>query len=107
MVRPYKEQRASLCLFVFSRYLSKQCYSLLIMSEQSKNEQMAIERECIHRSKHAEGTYYAGTSYIKALQRLTGTAAMTMAGKVGAFFWADAAKVKVWLCNDCANEIGL
>jgi hypothetical protein len=77
------------------------------MSDQAELKSIINERECIHRGKQVEGEFYTGLSYVKALQRLSGNAAMTMAGKVGAFFWADAAKIKVWLCSDCANEIGL
>ena len=85
----------------------KQCYSLCIMSDQAKMKSIINERECIHRGKQAEGEFYTGLNYVKALQRLSGNAAMVMAGKVGAFFWADAAKIKVWLCHECAQEIGL
>lgn len=78
-----------------------------MMSDQSQLEQMTMERECIHRKQPVEGNFYVGADYIKALQRLPGSAAMKMASKVGAFFWADAPKVKVWLCQDCAAELGL
>jgi hypothetical protein len=30
-----------------------------------------------------------------------------MAAKVTSFFWADAAQVIVWLCDDCAAELHL
>jgi hypothetical protein len=33
--------------------------------------------------------------------------AVTMARKVGAFFWSDAPRVSVWLCHDCAREASL
>lgn len=77
------------------------------MSEEADNKWTVSERECIHRDKQVEGEYYTGTSYVKAIQRLPGNEAMKMASKVGAFFWADAAKIKVWLCKDCADELGL
>jgi hypothetical protein len=78
------------------------------MSDQEDNKWAVNERECIHRGKQkVEGDYYTGTSYVKALQRLPGTEAMKMASKVGAFFWADAPKTRVWLCTACADEVGL
>ena len=78
-----------------------------MMSEQEDDKWAVNERECVHRGQKARGDYYSGTSYIKALQQLSGSDAMRMAGKVGAFFWADAPKTRVWLCEDCAAEIGL
>lgn len=78
-----------------------------MMSEQEDNKWTVNERECIHRGEHVEGDFYTGTSYVNALQRLSGSDAMKMAGKVGAFFWADASKIKVWLCRDCATELDL
>jgi hypothetical protein len=77
------------------------------MSDQSEIEQMVNERECIHRNEQTEGRFYAATTYVKALQRLSGSAAVEMARKVDSFFWSDAPKIKVWLCTDCAAEIGL
>ena len=78
------------------------------MSEQEENKWAVNERECIHRGKQQiEGDFYTGTSYVKALQRLPGTEAMKMASKVGAFFWSDAPKTRVWLCTACAAEVGL
>lgn len=77
-------------------------------SEQEENKWAVNERECIHRGKQQiEGDYYTGSSYVKALQRLPGTEAMKMASKVGAFFWSDAPKTRVWLCTACAAEVGL
>ena len=32
---------------------------------------------------------------------------MQAAGKVSPFFWADAAHILVWLCRDCAAELGM
>ena len=77
------------------------------MDEQADIKWVANERECIHRNAQTVGDYYTGTDYIKALQRLPGTAAVKMAAKVGAFFWSDAPKTKVWLCTACADELGL
>ena len=77
------------------------------MSEQPEIKPTGKERECIHRNQKTEGDYYTGTNYIKALQRLPVSAAMKMAGNVGAFFWADAPNIKVWLCSDCARELDL
>lgn len=64
-------------------------------------------RECIHRSRGAAGDFYKGDTYINCLKRLRSAAAVSFAGKVTAFFWADAAQVLVWLCRDCAGELGL
>jgi hypothetical protein len=77
------------------------------MSDQSEMQQMVNERECIHRNEQTEGKFYAATTYVNALQRLSGSAALEMARKVDSFFWADAPKIKVWLCANCAAEIGL
>ena len=70
-------------------------------------EQRMRERHCVHRSQGAPGEFYRGEQYVAALQRLRSAAAMRVTGKVEAFFWADAPRVKVWLCHDCATEIGL
>ena len=71
------------------------------------SESVFRERECIHRQAGAAGDFYPGDVYVAYLQRLRGEAAMRMARKVTAFFWADAPRVRVWLCTDCAAEIGL
>lgn len=71
------------------------------------DEQRYRERECIHRAQGAAGDYYKGNTYVKSLQRLRSGAAMKMAGKVTAFFWADAPHIMVWLCHECAAEVGL
>jgi hypothetical protein len=65
------------------------------------------ERECIHLDEGVEGEYYNGVFYVQALQRLPVDAAMQMARKVTSFFWSDAPHILVWLCNDCAAQIGL
>jgi hypothetical protein len=70
-------------------------------------KQQYRERECIHQDDGVEGEYYNGVFYVQALQRLPIDAAMVMARKVSSFFWADAQHILVWLCNDCATEIGL
>ena len=70
-------------------------------------EQAMCERHCIHRSRGAPGEFYRGEQYLAALQRLRSAAAIRVTSKVEAFFWADAPRVKVWLCRDCATEIGL
>jgi hypothetical protein len=77
------------------------------MSQQAMNEESVRERECIHRQRGAQGDFYQGDKYILALQRLRNDAAMTMASKVGAFFWSDAPHVRVWLCRECAGEVKL
>ena len=65
------------------------------------------ERECIHQDDGVEGAYYNGVFYVQALQRLPVDAALTMSKKVSSFFWADAPHILVWLCNDCATQVGL
>ena len=65
------------------------------------------ERECIHRDGGAEGEAYSGVFYVQALQRLPIDSAMLMAGKVESFFWADAPHIVVWLCHECATELGI
>jgi hypothetical protein len=64
-------------------------------------------RECIHQDDGVEGEYYNGVFYVQALQRLPIDAAMQMAKKVSSFFWADAPHILVWLCRDCAEQVGL
>jgi hypothetical protein len=41
------------------------------------------------------------------LQRLRVDKAVEVSGKVSAFFWADAPHILVWLCKDCARQLGL
>lgn len=77
------------------------------MRSQIEIEQREQERECLHRRHGAVGGFYTGESYIASLQRLRSSAAMEIAAKVGAFFWSDARKTKVWLCQQCAVEAGL
>ncbi|HZI19261.1 MAG TPA: hypothetical protein VEY09_11760 [Pyrinomonadaceae bacterium] len=64
-------------------------------------------RECVHRPRGAEGDYYGGQSYLEHLQRLRSEAAVRVAANVAPFFWADAANVRVWLCEECAGQLGL
>jgi hypothetical protein len=71
------------------------------------SEQEYRVRECVHRAREAEGEYYRGSAYVKHLQRLPAAAAMEAARKVTPFFWADAPRILVWLCHDCAAELGL
>ena len=71
------------------------------------SEQEYRVRECVHRARGAAGEYYRGSSYVRHLQRLRTTAAMQAAAKVTSFFWSDAAQILVWLCRDCAAELGL
>jgi hypothetical protein len=71
------------------------------------SEQEYRVRECVHRAGGAEGEYYRGSAYVKHLQRLGTAAAMQTARKVTPFFWADAPHILVWLCRDCAAELGL
>jgi hypothetical protein len=65
------------------------------------------ERECVHRSRGAQGQFYAGTAYVESIQRLKGEAAMRMASRVTPFFWSDAKGIRVWLCHDCAAALYL
>lgn len=70
-------------------------------------KQVFKERECIHREQDAEGEFYNGVFYVQALQRLPINEAMKVAGRVGSFFWSDAAHTLVWLCTDCADQLNL
>lgn len=70
-------------------------------------KQWVRERECIHRDEGAAGESYSGVFYVQALQRLPIARAMQIAGKVGSFFWADAPHILVWLCQECATELGI
>lgn len=70
-------------------------------------EQTLKERECIHRQMGAAGAFYAGDRFVSALQRMRGEAGLALARKVGAFFWADAPRINVWLCHGCAREASL
>ena len=65
------------------------------------------ERECIHREEGAQGESYSGVFYLQALQRLPIDGAMEIAAKVESFFWADAPHIVVWLCHECATELGV
>jgi len=71
------------------------------------SEQEYRVRECVHRARGAAGGYYRGSNYVKHLQRLRTADAMQAAAKVTSFFWSDAAQILVWLCRDCAAELGL
>ena len=70
-------------------------------------KQMFRERECVHREEGSDGDFYNGEFYVQALQRLPIDEAMLVAGKVSSFFWVDAPHILVWLCVDCAAELGL
>jgi hypothetical protein len=72
-----------------------------------KSEQDYRTRECVHRAAGAPGHFYDGRAYVKQLQRLPSAAAVRAAARVAPFFWADAAHINVWLCHDCAEELGL
>jgi hypothetical protein len=65
------------------------------------------ERECIHKDSGAPGESYSGVYSLQALQRLPIDNAMQMARRVESFFWADAPHIVVWLCHDCATELGI
>lgn len=66
-----------------------------------------LERQCAHFKEGSDGRPYDGGLYLKALQRMKGSAAARLAGKVEPFFWSDAWKVRVWLCAGRAPEAGL
>ena len=70
-------------------------------------KQLFRERECIHQDEGVEGEFYNGVFYVQALQRLPVNQAVRIAGKVSSFFWSDAAQILVWLCRDCAEEVGV
>ncbi len=65
------------------------------------------ERECIHQEDGVEGEFYNGVFYLQALQRLPVDGAVRVASKVSPFFWADAPQILVWLCRNCAAEVGV
>ncbi len=71
------------------------------------NEQSYRERECVHRANGVDGDFYRGITYVQHLQRMGSAAAMKFAGRVTSFFWSDARQIVVWLCRDCADELGL
>lgn len=66
-----------------------------------------VERQCTHFKEGSDGRPYDGELYLKALQRMRGSRAASLARRVEPFFWADARKVRVWLCEGCAAEAGL
>jgi hypothetical protein len=55
----------------------------------------------------AGGDFYSGEQFVSALQRMRGGEAVELARKVGAFFWSNAPRVSVWLCQECAREASL
>jgi len=69
------------------------------MTQQGEAPQGAAARErfCIHYRPQTPGSYFSGTGYVAAIQRLKADVAMRAAGNVEAFFWKDAPGVKVWL----------
>ena len=71
------------------------------------SEQDYRVRECAHRAEGAAGDFYRGSVYVKHLQRLPAAEAMRAAARVTPFFWADAARIHVWLCRNCAADLGL
>ena len=81
---------------------------MAVLHEQSRsNEQESYrERECEHRRKGAGGSFYEGMSYVNSLFKLRASVAAEFARRVSSFYWADAAQIVVWLCDDCAAELG-
>ena len=82
-------------------------FAVIDVMTEPQAEQPHRERECAHRRTGALGDFYAGEQFVSALQRMRGGDAVTMARKVGAFFWSDAPRVSVWLCHECARETSL
>lgn len=56
-----------------------------------------VERQCAHLKEGSDGYLTEGELYLKALQRLKGSAASGPARKAEPFFWSGARKVRVWL----------
>ena len=65
------------------------------------------ERECVHRAACARGRFYEGAAFVRSLYGLRASAAAEFAKRVTSFYWSDAAQVVVWLCDECAAELGL
>jgi hypothetical protein len=82
-------------------------FDVIDVTTEPQPEQPHRERECVHRHTGAGGAFYPGEQFVSALQRMRGGAAVELARKVGAFFWSDAPRVRVWLCHDCAREASL
>jgi len=70
-------------------------------------KQVFRERECIHQDDGVEGEFYNGVFYLQALQRLPVDQAVEVASKISPFFWSDADHILVWLCRECAFEVGV
>ena len=70
-------------------------------------ETMVSRAGVYHKDSGAAGESYSGVYYVQALQRLPIDYAMQMASKVASFFWADASHIVVWLCQECATELGI
>jgi hypothetical protein len=71
------------------------------------SKQVFRERECIHRDKGADGEFFNGVLYVKALGRFQIGEAMEIASMVSPFFWVDAPHILVWLCDGCAGRLHL
>jgi len=65
------------------------------------------DRRCVHYTEGTQGRSLPGEVYLSALQRMRGTDAARAARNVEPFFWADAKVVRVWLCQECAEAVGL
>jgi hypothetical protein len=76
-------------------------------SDAARAAEATRERRCVHYPKGVDGEFYGGNIYISAVQRLKVSEAMKVARNVEPFFWSDAKVVRVWLCEDCASELGL
>jgi len=71
------------------------------------NRQFFLERECIHRGNVSEGYTYNGMLFVQALEHLQSDEALKMAAKISPFYWVDAPRVLIWLCKECATELGM
>jgi hypothetical protein len=77
------------------------------MSSDADWETGALERRCVHCSGESRGEVYSGREYLRVLQRLKGDEAERQAHKVEPFFWSDADLLRVRLCDECAEHLGL
>jgi hypothetical protein len=65
------------------------------------------ERQGTHFKEGSDGRPFDGEMYLKALQRVRGSAVAKPARKVKPSFCFEARKVRVWLWAGCAADAGL
>jgi hypothetical protein len=75
--------------------------------EPAAEDSFRRDRRCAHFAQGAPTRSLPGEVYLSALQRMRGTDAARAARNVEPFFWADAKVVRVWLCHECAQAVGL